>query len=76
MAVPRVETDARQLRAALEAAFAAQPRLRAYVFDDQGRLRENLVIFIDGVRSRERMLLDDPLRADSQVYILQALSGG
>ena len=76
MAVPQVVTDARQLRAALDAAFAAHPRLRGYVLDDQGHLRENVVIFIDGLRSRERILLDDPLRADSKVYILQALSGG
>ncbi|MES2742328.1 MAG: MoaD/ThiS family protein [Pseudomonadota bacterium] len=76
MRVPQVESDARRLRAALEAAFAAQPRLRAYVLDDQGRLRPNVVIFIDGVRSRDRVLLDDPLGADSRVYVLQALSGG
>lgn len=76
MAVPQVATDARQLRAALDAAFAAHPRLRGYVLDDQGHLRENVVIFIDGLRSRERILLDDPLGADSKVYILQALSGG
>lgn len=71
-----MNTDALDLRAGLEAAFAAHPRLRGYVFDDQGHLRENVVIFIDGVRARERVLLDDVLRADSSVYILQALSGG
>ncbi|MDC8760875.1 MoaD/ThiS family protein [Janthinobacterium fluminis] len=76
MDLPQVVTDARQLRAGLEAAFAAQPRLRGYVLDDQGHLRANVVIFIDGVRARERILLDDPLGADSKVYILQALSGG
>lgn len=74
--VPRVATDASELRGALEAAFAVQPRLRGYVLDDQGHLRENMVIFIDGQRTRERSVLDDPLRPDSQVYILQALSGG
>ncbi len=76
MRVPQVESDARHLRAGLETAFAAHPRLRAYVLDDQGHLRENVVIFIDGKRSRDPVLLDDPLRADSRVYVLQALSGG
>jgi molybdopterin synthase sulfur carrier subunit len=33
-------------------------------------------VFIDGQRSRDRILLDDPLRPDSTIYILQALSGG
>jgi molybdopterin synthase sulfur carrier subunit len=76
MALPQVDTDAADLRAGLDAAFAAHPRLRGYVLDDQGHLRDNVVIFIDGLRSRERILLNDPLRADSKVYILQALSGG
>ena len=76
MAPPRFDTDARQLRAGLDAAFAQHPRLRGYVLDDQGRLRDNVVIFIDGLRTRERILLNDPLAPDSKVYILQALSGG
>jgi molybdopterin synthase sulfur carrier subunit len=76
MALPQVQTDARQLRAGLECAFAAHPRLRSYVLDDQGHLRENVVIFIDGVRSADRVLLNDALGPDSKVYILQALSGG
>ncbi|WP_432383572.1 MoaD/ThiS family protein [Duganella sp. P38] len=76
MTVPRVETDATDLRGALDACFADYPRLRGYVLDEQGQLRENVVIFIDGQRSRDRRLLDDALAPDSQVYILQALSGG
>ncbi len=74
--VPQVATTAADLRGALEAAFEGQPRLRGYVLDEQGHLRENVVIFIDGQRSRDRQLLDDALAPDSQVYILQALSGG
>ena len=74
--VPRVETPALVLRAGLESAFAVNPLLRGYVLDDQGHLRANVVIFIDGRRCSERRLLDDPLQADSSVHILQALSGG
>jgi hypothetical protein len=73
---PEIDTPAPTLRAALEAAFHANPRLRGYVLDDQGHLRANVVVFIDGRRSRERVVLDDPLRADSRVHVLQALSGG
>lgn len=75
-ALPRVDTAASRLRAGLEAAFDANPRLRGYVLDDQGRLRENVVVFVDGRRCTDRAALDDPLQPDSQVYILQALSGG
>ena len=74
--VPQVATAATDLRSALDAAFEGQPRLRGYVLDEQGHLRENVVIFIDGKRCRDRRQLDDALAPDSQVYILQALSGG
>lgn len=74
--VPQVHCAAATLRAALELAFAGNPRLRGYVLDDQGHLRENVAIFIDGQRPRDTRRLDDPLQPDSQVYILQALSGG
>ncbi|WP_028103213.1 MoaD/ThiS family protein [Pseudoduganella violaceinigra] len=70
--VPTLETQAATLRAALDGAFAANPRLGAYVLDEQGRIRANVVVFIDGRRSE----LDTPLRADSTIYVLQALSGG
>jgi hypothetical protein len=73
---PEVQAPAATLRAALEAAFGANPRLRGYVLDDQGHLRPNVVAFIDGRRSVERVRLDDPLRPDSEVHVMQALSGG
>ena len=73
---PELDTPAATLRAALDAAFALNPRLRSYVLDEQGHLRRNVVAFIDGRRCRERVLLDDALRPDSQVYVMQALSGG
>ena len=74
--VPQVETDAVHLRAGLESAFAVNPFLRGYVLDEQGHVRENVVVFIDGRRCRDRVALDDALAPDSTVYILQALSGG
>jgi flavin-dependent dehydrogenase len=73
---PEVETAADSLRDALESAFALNPRLRGYVLDDQGELRANVVIFVDGRRSADRRGLADPLRPDSRVHVLQALSGG
>lgn len=75
-AVPQVDTQAASLRTALDDAFAANPRLRGYVLDDQGRLRANVTIFIDGRRCQDTARLNDPLQPDSQVHVLQALSGG
>lgn len=76
LAVPQVEVAAADLRGALDACFAAHPRLRGYVLDEQGHLRENVAIFIDGQRPRDPRRLDDVLAPQSRVYVLQALSGG
>ena len=73
---PEVDAPAATLRQALDAAFALNPRLRGYVLDEQGHLRANVVVFIDGQRSRDRAALDDALAPASRVYVLQALSGG
>ena len=73
---PRIDAPAATLREALDAAFECNPRLRGYVLDDQGCLRPNVVIFIDGRRCVDTRRLDDPLQPDSKVYVLQALSGG
>lgn len=74
--VPEIDTSAAVLRDALEAAFAANPRLRGYILDEQGHLRRNVVIFIDGHRVRDHASLNDPLTTDSSIHVLQALSGG
>lgn len=73
---PEVETEAAFLRAGLDDAFACNARLRGYVLDEQGHLRPNVVIFVDGRRVRDGQQLDEPLKADSVVHVLQALSGG
>ncbi|MBI3367405.1 MAG: MoaD/ThiS family protein [Burkholderiales bacterium] len=73
---PDVETGAPTLRGALEAAFHTNPRLRGYVLDDQGHLRANVVVFVDGRRCLDRIALDDRLAPNSTVHVLQALSGG
>jgi molybdopterin synthase sulfur carrier subunit len=76
LSVPDVDTPAATLRGALDDAFALNPRLRGYVLDDQGHLRANVVVFIDGRRSTDRVALADPLVPEARVHVLQALSGG
>ena len=52
------------------------PKLPAYVLDDQGRLRRHIAVFVDGqMRPRDRALTD-PISANAEVHIFQALSGG
>ena len=61
--------------AALTDVFARYPALRGYVLDDQDRLRLHVAVFVDGVHVRKEALAH-PLKPDSEVYIMQALSGG
>ena len=75
-ATPEVHTAAATLRGALEDAFSHNPALRGYVLDDQGHLRPNVVVFIDGRRCTDRVRLADALEPRSTVHVLQALSGG
>jgi hypothetical protein len=76
VATPEREIDARTLGEALEAVFSEQPRLRGYIVDDQGALRQHLSVFVDGQRVRDRRHLSDALGEASRVYVVQALSGG
>jgi hypothetical protein len=73
---PEVTTPALTLRAALEDAFATNPCLRGYILDDQGHLRQHVVVFIDGQRVHDRVSLANPLSPSSNIHVLQALSGG
>lgn len=73
---PEFASDAVSLRALLDEAFARNPALRGYVLDDQGHLRANVVIFVDGRRVHDRVALDEVLAPNSTVHVLQALSGG
>ena len=73
---PEFTSDAATLRIALDEALASHPRLRGYVLDEQGHLRANVVVFIDGRRSTDRIALSDTLKPGSTVHVLQALSGG
>lgn len=73
---PEIQTNAPNLRLALEDAFIQHPHLRSYILDDQGHLRQHVVIFMDGRRVIDRGGLQDVVLADSQIHVLQALSGG
>jgi molybdopterin converting factor small subunit len=76
VACPPADVAGDTVRAALDAVFAATPRLRGYVLDDHGELRPNMVVFVDGTQVADRRTLADPLRPDSEIHVMQALSGG
>jgi len=69
---PPSEVAGQTVGAVLDTVFHDNPRLRGYVLDDQGRLRQHVVVFVDGNRAD----LNDAVDQSSEVFILQALSGG
>lgn len=73
---PETVAEGESVRAVLDGVFASQQRLRGYVLDDQSALRRHMGVIIDGVSLRDRQGLSDPVRPDSTIYVLQALSGG
>ena len=64
------------VREALQQVFALNPAVRDYIVDEHGGLRKHVSVYVDGERIRDRAGLSDAVRASSQIYVLQALTGG
>lgn len=64
------------VREALDAVFAANPRLRGYIVDEHGRVRTHVSVFVGERAVRDRIGLSDVVDADTDIFVLQALSGG
>ena len=73
---PTVEAAGNTVREVLDNVFAANMRVRGYVLDDQSALRKHMTVLVDGHSLRDRVRLSDAVTVTSQIYILQALSGG
>ena len=73
---PPATVEGATVREALDRVFGENPRARGYVLDEQGALRKHMAIFIDGEAVRDRTGLSDGVAAESQIYVMQALSGG
>ncbi len=76
VACPPADVRGTTVREALDCVFAANPRARGYVLDDQGELRPDMVVFVDGEKAADRRGLTDAVRPDGEIYVMQALSGG
>jgi len=71
-----VKADGGIVRDAFRSVFLANPRLEGYLLDEQGALRQHVCVFLDGERLPNDTALDAPLRRESEIYVMQALSGG
>jgi len=70
-----VEGTGATVRDVLADVFARHPGIKGYVLDDQGRVRVHIAVFLDGQHLR-RDILDHAVTPASELYVLQALSGG
>jgi len=50
--------------------------IKNYLVDDRGALRKHVNIFVDGELILDREKMTDTLKNESEVFIMQALSGG
>jgi len=73
---PTQEASGTTVREALNSVFANTQRLRTYILDDQDQLRTHIHIFVDGEMIKDRVTLSDPIKESSELYVMQALSGG
>ena len=73
---PPIDVEGSTVRDVLAKIFAENPRLKSYVVDEQFGLRRHMGIIVDGEIVRDRNKLSDPVESNSEVYVLQALSGG
>jgi len=76
VACPSRKVAGKTVAEALDAIFAGNPTARGYVLDDQGAVRKHMTIFVNGEPLIDRQKLSDPVTDDSEIYIMQALSGG
>lgn len=70
------EVSATTVREALEQVFAEHPRLRGYVLEDGGGVRKHVAVIVNGESVGDRQALSDPVQADADIFVMQALSGG
>jgi sulfur-carrier protein len=72
-AASRVQADGATLDALFDDLDRRYPGLRFRVIDEQGQLRPNMRLFVNGTGTRD---LRHALRADDFVAVVLALSGG
>jgi len=71
-----VDVDAATVQDALERVFESEPRLRSYILDDRGAVRQHVMIFVNDRPLGDREKLSDRVDAKAEIHVLQALSGG
>lgn len=72
----KLDVEGTTIKEALENVFQIHEDMRSYLLDDQGSVRQHVMIFHDNKPIADRLALSDPVRPQSKLFIMQALSGG
>ena len=72
----RLDVGGRTVGQAIEALVETYPRLKAHLYDDDGRLRNFVNVYVgeDDIRYRERT--ETPVEADTEISIVPSVAGG
>jgi sulfur-carrier protein len=73
---PVVDCEGASVREVLGHVFKANERLQTYVLDDQGHLRKHMRILVDGLAISDLDKQSDAVKTNSEIWVMQALSGG
>lgn len=73
---PNADVEGTTVAECLAAYFAAHPRVRSYVLDEQGSVRKHVVVFVGAEQLRDPARQTDPVEPTTEITVMQALSGG
>lgn len=73
---PPSDAPGRTVREVLDVVFRGNDRARGYVLDERGEVRKHMIVFVDGRAVADRKGLSDEVGEGSEIYVMQALSGG
>lgn len=76
VACPPREVPGSTVGEVLEAYFAAEPQARSYVFDERGRVRRHVVIFVGDQQLLDRGDVGEEVPPGAALHVMQALAGG
>ncbi len=69
---PPLAVDGATVGEVLDGLQRRYPGLRGWILDEQGRVREHVNLFVNSVRAP----LEEPVGADDELFVIQAISGG
>ena len=71
-----LEVEGKNVNEVLEKIDIKYSGIKNYLLDDRGVLRKHVNIFVDGELILDREKMTDAINNKSEVFIMQALSGG